>query len=253
MRIGIFVCADGERWGKEEGIMKMQHQIFSAAFNDEQIELIALKVISQGLPSLDEIKNYDGFIIPGSHYSVDADFEWIHKLEDFIRCLVRFHSNHRTRRPKLIGLCFGHQLISKALGGEVGRNKHHKFCIGSESIVCTEAFTEKCFYHKALGVNKAQLRLLTAHSEEVTVPPETAMHCGSSEQCENEILMYNDAILTFQAHPDFPVTMITDTILPFLVEREVIPIEQKADILEGVRGENDGTLVLKMIKEFIYS
>jgi GMP synthase (glutamine-hydrolysing) len=56
-----------------------------------------------------------GFFITGSSSSVTERTPWMLRTEAFIRELVQ-------RRVPLFGICFGHQLIGSALGGEVTRN-----------------------------------------------------------------------------------------------------------------------------------
>ena len=58
----------------------------------------------------DDPSAVDGFIITGSKSSVYDDKPWIRGLEDFVR-----HAH--LARCKLVGICFGHQLVARALGG----------------------------------------------------------------------------------------------------------------------------------------
>ena len=65
-----------------------------------------------------ELMKLRAIIIPGSPASVlDLDkTPWISNLSDFIRkVFVQF------KNIKLLGVCFGCQIIAKALGGEVDR------------------------------------------------------------------------------------------------------------------------------------
>jgi GMP synthase-like glutamine amidotransferase len=57
----------------------------------------------------------DGFIITGSKSSVYDDKPWIRSLEALVRELYE-------ARKKVIGICFGHQLIAQALGGLVDKS-----------------------------------------------------------------------------------------------------------------------------------
>ncbi|HVH44194.1 MAG TPA: glutamine amidotransferase [Labilithrix sp.] len=57
----------------------------------------------------------DGFIITGSSSSVTERAPWMLRAEVLIRELAQ-------QNVPLFGICFGHQLIAAALGGEVARN-----------------------------------------------------------------------------------------------------------------------------------
>jgi GMP synthase-like glutamine amidotransferase len=73
-----------------------------------------------------DIDEVDAYLITGSKSSVYEDKPWIARLIDFVRELHR-------RGKKLVGICFGHQLVAQALGGKteksakgwgVGRHTH---------------------------------------------------------------------------------------------------------------------------------
>ena len=59
---------------------------------------------------------FDGYVVTGSPASVNDDsLPWVGQLLGFIREV------HAARQP-LIGLCFGHQAVARALDGQVVRN-----------------------------------------------------------------------------------------------------------------------------------
>jgi len=68
------------------------------------------------LPSINSAK---GWIITGSHNMVTAELPWSVKLEKYIKKISKSHT-------PLLGICYGHQLISKALGGKSDFNKKGK-------------------------------------------------------------------------------------------------------------------------------
>ena len=62
--------------------------------------------------SLPDPEAFDGYMIMGSEFSVNDNSLWIESLLRFIQDVV-----HRS--VPLVGICFGHQAIAKALGGTV--------------------------------------------------------------------------------------------------------------------------------------
>jgi len=51
-------------------------------------------------------------------YSAYEDREWIHKLSAYIKKLYEEYPS-----KKIIGICFGHQIVAQALGGKVALNE----------------------------------------------------------------------------------------------------------------------------------
>jgi hypothetical protein len=71
-------------------------------------------VTKQEYPRLEDV---DGILLSGSkHNSFDND-EWILKLVDFTKKVLE------QQRVRIIGVCFGHQIVGRALGVKVGRKE----------------------------------------------------------------------------------------------------------------------------------
>ena len=74
---------------------------------DRSIEFTRFYVQSKIPQSVD----CDGYLITGSRHSVYDELPWIESLVNFIKEVL-------ASRRKIIGVCFGHQIIAHALGGQ---------------------------------------------------------------------------------------------------------------------------------------
>ncbi|KPF45081.1 type 1 glutamine amidotransferase [Rhizobium sp. AAP43] len=126
-------------------------------------------------------KEVDGWLLTGSKFGVYEDHEWIRKLEDFIR---RVHAEG----VPMVGICFGHQVMAKALGGHV-----EKFKGGWSAGPVT---------YRRSDTGEEQV-LLAWHQDQVIQVPEGAEVIGKTDQCENAVIRYGDWGLSYQPHPEF--------------------------------------------------
>ena len=130
----------------------------------------------------------DVWLITGSKSSVYEDKAWIRTLEAFVRDL---HANRR----KIVGICFGHQLIAQALGGRVEKSDKgwgvgiHTYRIASERI--GEPGGDDTF------------RLIVSHQDQVVSLPPGAEVTAYNGHCDYAALRIGDHIMTFQGHPEF--------------------------------------------------
>ncbi|KAA2313178.1 type 1 glutamine amidotransferase [Pseudooceanicola sediminis] len=149
----------------------------------------------------------DGWLITGSRHGAYEDHDWIPPLEDLIRAI------RDTGRP-MVGVCFGHQIIAKALGGKV-----EKFS-GGWSVGSTR-------YSGELG----EATLNAWHQDQVTQVPQGARVVASSPFCENAALLYGDQIYTVQAHPEFTAPVVASllaTRAPGVVPPDLIEAATRA-------------------------
>jgi GMP synthase-like glutamine amidotransferase len=78
-------------------------------------------VEAQAYPFLEDVKNkkYDAIVVTGSKYNAHDETTWILKLVDFLKTV---QEEPFTDIVKIVGVCFGHQVILRAAGGASGRN-----------------------------------------------------------------------------------------------------------------------------------
>ena len=164
---------------------KMFEAMFDATGQGFSYETIP---VFEGAP-LPDPATLDGIVITGSAAGVYDDLPWLEPLRDFIR--DAYANNTRT-----LGICFGHQIMADALGGDV-RKSDKGWGLGRH----TYAVRQRPGY---MGSAPASLAVACSHQDQVIVPPAEAEVILASEFTPNAGLAYrNGAALSFQPHPEF--------------------------------------------------
>ncbi len=153
---------------------------------DPEMEFSVYDVEEGEYPS--DIDEVDAYLITGSKSSVYEDKAWIATLMDFVRELDK-------RGKKIVGICFGHQIIAHALGGKTEKS-HKGWGVGRH----THRFTESPDWHDG---GDADFDILVSHQDQVVENADGAKVLASSDFCENAVVQIGDHILTFQGHPEF--------------------------------------------------
>ncbi|CAG8467006.1 6262_t:CDS:2 [Racocetra fulgida] len=68
-------------------------------------------VVNMEFPEEKDLLETNGIIITGSASSAYEDVPWINRLVDFTKLVIDKHQH-----IKLIGVCFGHQIVARAVG-----------------------------------------------------------------------------------------------------------------------------------------
>lgn len=134
-------------------------------------------------------KNAHGaYLITGSKAGVYEDHEWLSPLVDFVRDVV-------DSAIPLIGICFGHQLVAHALGGQVSKSEKG-WGVGVHSHRWR-------FKPEWLAMPDQDFKVLVSHQDQVHQAPETLQVLAGSDFCPIAALYKPGAVLTFQGHPEF--------------------------------------------------
>ncbi len=175
----------------------------------------------------------DAYLITGSKSSVYDDKPWIRALETFVQELHR-------REKKLVGICFGHQLIARALGG-VTEKSSKGWGVGLH----THRFSESAAWHDQ---GEVDFRILVSHQDQVTQVPEGTQVLAGSDFCEHAVCQIGDHILTFQGHPEF-VPAYSREIMEFRREMigEQVYHEGVASLAEEPERERIGRWILNFL------
>lgn len=177
----------------------------------------------------------DAYLISGSRHSVNHGERWMGALESFVRQL-------HAHQKKLIGICFGHQLIAKALGGKVSRALN-----GWGVGVSVNAITQSMPW---MTPGCDTINLLVSHSEQVTELPKSSILLASSDFCPYYLLQIEQHILTVQGHPEFTKNYARDLIN---LRRKELPAARYQQGIQSLKLNTDGEIMAKWIWNFFRS
>lgn len=153
---------------------------------DPQLEFVVYDVRLGEYPAkLDEV---DAYLITGSRHSVYDDLPWIEPLLEFVRKL-------HQQRCKLLGICFGHQVVAQALGGSV-----EKAAVGWGVGLHRHRFSETPDWFDG---GDMEFPILVTHQDQVLTNAPGTRVLASSEFCPNAVCQVGEHILTLQGHPEF--------------------------------------------------
>jgi GMP synthase-like glutamine amidotransferase len=186
MKIGILQCDQvHEKFIAEHGPYP---DMFAALLHqaDPSLTFVVYDVEHDEFPQ--EINAADAYLITGSRHSVNDDFPWIANLEEFVRQL-------HSAKKKVVGICFGHQLIAKALGGKVIKSPK-----GWGIGMSTNQITQQKYW---MNPPQDNFHLLVSHQEQVVELPSDAEVLASSDFCPFYLLQIKENLITVQGHPEF--------------------------------------------------
>ncbi|KAI9457654.1 class I glutamine amidotransferase-like protein [Lactarius psammicola] len=165
-------------------------------------------------PKEDVLDTYDGVIISGSAASAYEDFEWIKRLISWVATLA-------TQRPliKIIGICFGHQIVARALGGKCVSNSG-KWEVAITEVALTD-LGERIFGARNLNIQQM-------HRDHVPAVPPSFHLLGSTTITKNQgMVLFSDPdsplptvdapipqihVITLQGHPEFTAEIVKEVV-----------------------------------------
>lgn len=201
---------------------------FKAALNlhDSQLEVVRVFEGERLPPPCDK----QPAVITGSWSMVTDRLDWSEETADWIRRAMLIEQ-------PLFGVCYGHQLMSHALGGQVDFHPD-----GIEIGCLPVELLPGASQDPLLGNLPSQFDAYLTHMQSVTVPPPAAVVLARSAHDSHQILRYGPNAVSTQFHPEF-----TSRIMAACVDRRAEMLRSTGRVPEAIKtnaGEANHTLLI---------
>ena len=136
--------------------------------------------------------DFDAVLLTGSRADSFSDDPWVIELRRRVRQLL-------AEQKKMVGVCFGHQLIALCLGAPVGRAPQ-----GWGAGRMTYDWHRPDLPHSA---GRVQISLLASHQDQVHQLPPGAQLVASSPFCPVASFTVGEHVFCIQPHPEFSIDL----------------------------------------------
>lgn len=197
-KFAVLLCAEDSEYVKKK--YGGYFGVFVRMLAEEGESWDFFRVAHGEFPSDDEIGEFDGFVITGSCNDAHGNDLWICKLLNLLKKID-------SMKKKVLGICFGHQILGRSLGGTIERATTG-WDIG---VTAVNLSMSKQFNNLKLP---AFLQVIECHRDEIRELPPKAEVMAWSNKTGIEMFRYGDHIMGIQGHPEY-----TKDILLHLIDR----------------------------------
>ncbi|KAI7196624.1 class I glutamine amidotransferase-like protein [Hortaea werneckii] len=236
LRIAVLECDEpiGKTKEKYDGYGNLFKELLNAGADKvadkdgvqrPELDISKFDVVNHEIyPNLEDV---DGILLTGSKFNSFDNDPWILKLVEFTKKVLA------QNRVRLIGVCFGHQIIGRALDVKVGRSND-----GWEVAVVPVDLTEKG--KQLFGI--PQLAIHQMHQDTVFAYPSSVEPLGHSPRCQVQGMYSKHRLITVQGHPEFNGDIVSE-LLERRRESGVFNDHMYNDGMSRVRNHHDGVAV----------
>ncbi|KAI3332394.1 putative class I glutamine amidotransferase [Xylariaceae sp. AK1471] len=202
---------------------------------ESQLALSSHDIVND-LTAYPDPETIDAILITGSKYNAFDNDEWIIHLVQFTkRCL-------EGGRIRVIGVCFGHQIIGRALGAELGRNTR-----GWEISVIEHELTDEG--KKVFNMEKMSIHQM--HRDAVLSFPPGVVQLARTDVCANQAMYIPRRMISVQGHPEFTEEMVRE-ILDMRKYGGILGDDIYQDGVNRVANKQDGVAVAQVFLRFLH-
>jgi GMP synthase-like glutamine amidotransferase len=172
---------------------------------------------------------HGAYLITGSPAGVYDPLPWIDPLMQFIRS---------ANGAKMVGVCFGHQVMAEALGGHVVKSdKGWGAGLHRYSVLRSEAWIDTA----------GTIAIPASHQDQVVVQPPNTEVVAASDFTPFAALAWTDRpAISFQFHPEFSPAFAVA-----LIEKRYDRIPNPAAAIASLGAPNDNQVVGGWIRRFL--
>ncbi|SEP13451.1 GMP synthase-Glutamine amidotransferase [Salinihabitans flavidus] len=193
-----------------------------------------IDVTAAALP--EDPRRFDAYLITGARAGVYDDHPWISPLMAFLRKVAE-------ARVPLFGVCFGHQVMAQAFGGEA-RKAECGWVLGRNTQTLTSD-GEAIF-------GAGPLEVLSIHQDQVITKPPNSRRLVDNAASPNGALIYDDfPAMSVQFHPEFEREFFAKLLDMFAGSR--LSVEQVESAKTGLDRPLDTERIARGIADFLRS
>ncbi|HVU29595.1 MAG TPA: type 1 glutamine amidotransferase [Sphingomicrobium sp.] len=189
-------------------------------------EVQSFDVQSGELPDQGE---HHAYLITGSPAGVYDPLPWIEPLQAFIRS---------ASDAKMVGVCFGHQVMAEALGGHVEKS-HKGWGTGLHRYMIVQA--------EPWIDGEGRIAVPASHQDQVVIQPPNTKIVAASDFTPFAALAWTDRpFISFQFHPEF-----SPAFAKALIEKRYDVVPDPVSAIASLDAPNDNDRVGGWIRRFL--
>ena len=215
--------------GRPPGDLDQQFGDYSAMFRQLLGRGFEIETFDVQAGKLPDPTAHHAYMITGSPAGVYEPLPWIEPLQEFIRS---------ADGAKMVGICFGHQIMAEALGGHVEKSDRgwgaglHRY-----TVVRAEPWID----------TSGTIAVPASHQDQVVRQPPNTDVVAASDFTPFASLAWRDRpAISFQFHPEF-----SPAFAKALIEKRYDAVPDPDAAIASLDAPNDNARVAQWIRNFL--